>query len=159
MANDEWITPPELLEDVRKFYGGSITCDPASSHTANERFVQAEIFYDKERDGLSSEWFGNVFCNPPYSTQLCNSFTSKFRSSQASVSEKILLINFDCSTIRCQALLKESSYCLVGKRIAFIDPTTLQPTKGNRHSQALFYIGKRRMEFVSHFSNWGFSQR
>ena len=58
-----WNTPPKILAVVREFFGGRIDLDPCSNEHS---LVQASDQYKLPEDGLALEWFGSVFCNPPY---------------------------------------------------------------------------------------------
>lgn len=153
MSKDDWMTPKWLIERVRSFLG-EIDLDPASSELANTQ-VKAAKFYSEEESGLENPWFGRIFLNPPYSQPLSNQFTEAFLELEFTAG--ILLCNFDSSTARCQALLGNCSFCLLAKRIAFVDPETMQPVKGNRFGQALFYRGNRGAEFWTSFYDLGFS--
>lgn len=62
-VNPSWHTPQEYIDAARAIMG-TIHLDPASDAKANAR-IQAQKFYSKEDDGLSKEWHGNVFLNPP----------------------------------------------------------------------------------------------
>ena len=57
------LTGPDFIEKVRHVMG-EIDCDPAANPAD---FVQAPVAYNEEDDGLSREWHGRVFCNPPFS--------------------------------------------------------------------------------------------
>lgn len=62
MQNDEWLTPPHILEAL-----GTFDLDPCAPiispwPTANNKFTI-------EDDGLKQEWYGRVWCNPPYGLQ------------------------------------------------------------------------------------------
>ena len=63
---DQWYTPIEIIERVKLVFGGTIDLDPASCEEANKT-VGALHYFDEQQDGLKQQWFGNVFCNPPYS--------------------------------------------------------------------------------------------
>lgn len=51
---------------VKRAFGGKINVDVSSCAEANAKYVQAEKFYDKAKDGLKQDWLDNVFCNPMY---------------------------------------------------------------------------------------------
>jgi phage N-6-adenine-methyltransferase len=62
-SDDEWGTPPEVWRPLSRAVGG-FDLDPASGA---EPVPIADTRYTKEDDGLSQQWFGNVWVNPPYS--------------------------------------------------------------------------------------------
>ena len=66
-VDQEWYTPPVIIEAARESMG-SIDLDVASSSVAN-RTVGACRFFTRQDDGLSQEWAGNVWCNPPYNAR------------------------------------------------------------------------------------------
>ena len=63
-GNVEWFTPPNLIGLARQVLG-QIDLDVASCEAANE-VVRATRYFTREDDGLSQDWFGNVFMNHPY---------------------------------------------------------------------------------------------
>ncbi len=56
---DEWLTPPEIIKAL-----GSFDLDPCSP--INRPWDTASRHLTIEDDGLSSEWHGRVWMNPPY---------------------------------------------------------------------------------------------
>ena len=62
MKNGEWLTPPELVEKLGDF--DLDVCAPVVRpwDTAKKHFTI-------EDDGLIQEWYGRVFCNPPYGNE------------------------------------------------------------------------------------------
>lgn len=60
----EWETPQDLFNELdREFH---FTLDVASTHEN----TKCEKHYTAEEDGLSQEWSGVVWCNPPYGKQV-----------------------------------------------------------------------------------------
>lgn len=62
MNKDEWLTPPSLLMAL-----GEFDLDPCSP--INRPWDTASRHFDILQDGLSQEWKGRVWCNPPYGLQ------------------------------------------------------------------------------------------
>ena len=58
-ATDVWLTPPYILRAL-----GEFDLDPCSS--LDRPWDTAKNHYTIEDDGLAQEWFGRVWCNPPY---------------------------------------------------------------------------------------------
>lgn len=59
MLNDEWLTPPEIVSSC-----GEFDLDPCSPIV--RPWSTARHHFTKEDDGLSQEWSGRVWCNPPF---------------------------------------------------------------------------------------------
>jgi len=60
----EHFTPHDVVEAARELLQG-IDVDPASCAAAN-KYVKAEVFYTRRRNGLVHRpWYGRVFLNPP----------------------------------------------------------------------------------------------
>lgn len=61
-ATDEWLTPPALLAVL-----GTFDLDPCAPPPAGRPWPTARRHFSLEDDGLSQDWTGRVFVNPPYS--------------------------------------------------------------------------------------------
>jgi hypothetical protein len=59
MLKDEWLTPPSLLNKL-----GTFDLDPCSPTECPWKI--AENTYTTFDNGLEKDWFGRVWCNPPY---------------------------------------------------------------------------------------------
>ena len=59
MGKDEWLTPPGIIKSLGRF-----DLDPCSP--INRPWDTAVNHYTIEDDGLSQEWEGRVWLNPPY---------------------------------------------------------------------------------------------
>lgn len=62
--SDLWFTPAAVIAAARELLG-AFDLDPASCVEANENVGAAEFFTQAD-DGLSRDWHGRVWCNPPY---------------------------------------------------------------------------------------------
>ena len=72
----EWPTPPEVLEKVLDCLGG-IDLDPCAdaAHT-----VPARHHYTTDDDGLTHDWEGRIFMNPPYGRGVIDAWIEKLIS-------------------------------------------------------------------------------
>ena len=61
MKKEEWLTPPELLRAL-----GEFDLDPCAPVADRRPWEMAKVHYTINDDGLNSDWFGRVWCNPPY---------------------------------------------------------------------------------------------
>lgn len=153
----EWYTPDEYLDAARKTLGGEIDLDPASSKIAQKR-VKAKKHYVLDDDGLSKDWAGRVFLNPPYSSDFVGKFTTKLWEHYADgeVTAAILLVNNATETVWFQdAAYHASAICFPSGRIKFIDErgnSSGSPLQG----QAILYFGKAEKRFISSFKLLGF---
>ena len=61
--SDCWYTPPQIVDLVQKYLSG-ITLYPCAD---DGKHIEACHHLTADDDGLSQQWFGRVFMNPPYS--------------------------------------------------------------------------------------------
>ena len=69
-STDEWYTPKELITSLGKF-----DLDPCAP--INPLWETASVMFNKNDDGLTKEWRGRVWLNPPYSRPLIEQFVEK----------------------------------------------------------------------------------
>lgn len=152
---DEWGTPPEIVALARDVLG-EIDLDPASNERA-QTVVLAKAYYTRREDGLSCDWRGRVWLNPPYSHPIVAQFTQHLleQVESGNVEEAICLVNNATDTEWCQNMLAAcSAVCFAGKRIAFLDRDG-KPKKGTRQGQLAFYFGPDADAFEASFSDLG----
>lgn len=155
MPNDEWGTPPKIIE-LARLAMGSIDFDPASNAKANE-VVRAGYYYSKTYDGLAAGWpvGENIWLNPPYSQPLCRQFVEKLVGHMRIFGgQAILITNNSTETQWYQMALRRcSAYCLPSRRISFLEDG--KPGKNNRQGQTLFYFGNNIIRFCETFKAIG----
>lgn len=153
-GQNEWYTPPEYIEAARAVMG-DIDLDPASSEIAN-RTVQAKTYYTAQDDGLSYEWRGRIWMNPPYSSEWIGKFTEKLTHhfSSGDVAEAMVFVNNATETGWFQGMLDcASAVCFPRQRVKFLDPdgNPGAPLQG----QAVLYFGANKEKFKSEFEKFG----
>ena len=152
--DNEWFTPPEYIELARRVLD-EIDLDPAS-HQAAQKTVQAKEFFTPDQDGLTKEWHGRVWLNPPYAQPAIGHFVDKLVSeiTKKRVSAAILLThNYTDTAWFHKAAEHSSAICFTRGRIRFValDGGIAAPTQG----QAFFYFGDNVGSFVSAFVEIG----
>jgi phage N-6-adenine-methyltransferase len=161
--SNEWYTPARYIEAAREVMGG-IDLDPASCELAN-RTVRAKRYYSKEDNGLSKEWYGRVWLNPPYGKAAGIGYIGLWitKAIEASLSgeieEAIILTTGDIDTRWFQRLL-DYPVCLSKQGVSFLEPTSDGiAVKGKYHSHifgsAFTYLGLHEQKFIEVFSQFG----
>jgi phage N-6-adenine-methyltransferase len=153
-GDEQSYTPPEYVESARQVMGG-IDLDPASNPTA-QKTVAAQKYYTADDDGLTKEWEGCVFLNPPYTVRVIDGFIEKLITDYGAgkVRDAVLLTNNSTDTSWFhRAAEKSSAVCFTKGRINFQKPdgSTSSPTNG----QAFFYFGSKVQKFVDVFGKHG----
>jgi hypothetical protein len=153
-GDHESYTPARIIEAVRKAMG-SIDLDPASNEGAQE-IVQATEWYGVADDGLSREWHGNVFLNPPFEHPIIAKFIDKLCDEHLAdnVEQAVLLTNNSTDTKWWRRAAEVSAgVCFTFGRINFYkaDGEITQPTNG----QCLIYFGDDLDRFAEAFAEIG----
>lgn len=151
---DSWSTPDDVIALARQVLG-TIDLDPATNAPAQAR-IGAKAHYTKDDDGLSREWHGNVWLNPPYSQPLCSQFAAKLVEEYDAerVQQAILLVNNATDTKWLQPLLRRFPICLLEGRVRFVNEKN-EPAMSPRDAQVIVYLGKDPARFVEVFRAMG----
>lgn len=145
-AEEDWHTPREVIDAVLAVFG-RIDLDPCCNvGTPN---VPATRHFRPKDDGLSREWTGNVYMNPPYGRtigtwveKLCTEYTD------GSVTGAVALIPARTDTAWFR-LLHDQRVCFVAGRLRFsgADPAPFP--------SAAAYFGGEPDAFTAAFADLG----
>lgn len=114
----EWYTPPQIIEGVLAVLG-EIDVDPCSNPEPHN--IPAKDHFTAADDGLSKEWFGRIYMNPPYGEEI-GKWIVKLRDEYESgrVRQAIALLPARTDTQWFQPLF-DYPCCFVSGRLKFSD--------------------------------------
>jgi phage N-6-adenine-methyltransferase len=152
---NEWYTPRDYIEAARFVLGGQIDLDPAS-HAIAQECVKATTYYTEADDGLTKEWRGRVWLNPPYSRDKIGLFIDKMveEIEAGRTIAAIVLAHSYTDTAWFQDIAPfMQAVCFTRGRIAFTDQhgEPCAPTQG----QVFLYYGDDAETFDEVFSAFG----
>ena len=143
----EWLTPPAVIERVlRVFAPGGIDLDPCSDAAHS---VPAAHYYTAEQDGLSRDWFGLVYVNPPYGHGVIGQWVNKLVGEYGAgrVTAAIALLPARTDT-RWWRRLQPYPVAFVHGRLRFSGHTNSAP-----FPSALVYLGADVDRFATAFAD------
>lgn len=146
---DCWNTPPELVADVLKFFGGKVDLDPCSNDEEHPN-VPANRVYTEKTNGLSHDWVSqSVFMNHPYSNskEWIPYAVTQYECGNAK--ELVLLIKVDVST-KWWRSIEKYPWIAVNRRLKFGNSKSAAPFQSG-----IIYLGKDLERFKSTFSKYG----
>jgi phage N-6-adenine-methyltransferase len=149
----EWYTPELFLTCARQVLG-EFDLDPASCPAA-QRNVRARVYFTTEDDGLTQEWYGRVWCNPPYCD--ADKFADKLLAELGAgrVTSAILLVNAYIDTRWFQrAAAVCAAICFPLGRVYFERPGD-DHARQPRFGSALLYFGLQMERFRAAFADKG----
>jgi hypothetical protein len=129
---NDWITPKYIIDAL-----GPFDLDPCASATQPWP-TAAEHFGPPETDGLKEDWYGNVYCNPPYGPN-----TAVWIQRLAEHGNGIALIFARVETRLWQDVIfpTATAYLFPAKRIMFCRPDGTQPKSSSGAPSALIAWG------------------
>lgn len=131
-ATVEWYTPQSLFDAL----GAEFDLDPAGAPAGQAPWVPARRIRTKVADGLSIEWEGHVWLNPPYGPS-----GVEFIDRMCKHGDGLMLLPSRTETAAYQrALCAANAFCLLRDRLWFIrdDGTTGRSSFGS----TLFAFGE-----------------
>lgn len=140
-GNDNFQTPPALFEQLHQIF--NFTMDAAC--TTKNCLCQRGFCQDKGIDALKMSWGGDrVFCNPPFSQKAAfiKKAYDEVINGDCPIVVMVLPSNCHDSKAFQQYIKKNFFYETLAGRVAFIDPTTGKPMKGNNSGTTIVYFKK-----------------
>jgi hypothetical protein len=150
---EEWYTPRDVVERVRAVLG-SIMLDPASDPIP-QAWIKAGHYFTVADNGLSKQWFGRVFLNPPYngsSGRWAAKLIDEYRAGR--VEQAIMLINSAHGYKWYEDLWTSFPVCCLRDRLRFIKPSGEIGGQAKK-AQTLVYFGQDVGRFASGFEDIG----
>ncbi len=116
--SNEWYTPPQYIASAVAVMGG-VDVDPASNEEAN-RIVGAGMYYTAETDGLTADWPGRVWLNPPWGG-LQEKFIGRLVKQVAAgvTTEAVVLVNAHSTDTKWFQPLWDHTLCFTDHRINY----------------------------------------
>ncbi len=153
LYSSEWYTPSAIIERVKATFE-TIDCDPCSNSKECPN-VPATVIYTQEDDGLSKEWRGRVYMNPPYGREVSDWVDKLLEEVESNrVTEAIVLVAARVDTRWFRRLsAKAQMWCAVSGRLRFSDSKNSAP-----FPSAILFITNtqgREQDFYRHFADTG----
>lgn len=160
----EHYTPSNIIGLSRSVMG-SIDLDPASCVMANS-VVKAERFFTQVDDGLSQQWWGNVFLNPPggkirnRSSQAVwwDKLHEEFKSGRVN---QAIFVGFSLEVLAWRQTILNYPMCIHSGRIRFLKQVGAQLVENSKptHANVLVYLPSSKRDstrrFITTFSQLG----
>ena len=146
-GNGNHNTPKHIIDVVRNAIG-SIDLDPCSNEGVPN--VPAVRHFTVEDDGLSREWSGRVYMNPPYGREIdrwVEKLVAEYTASNVTTAIALTPARTDT---KWWAILREYPVCFVQGRLRFGDAKNSAP-----FPSAVFYLGDNIRRFHDIFSEIG----
>jgi len=166
MAKDtDYLTPPSILDPVRRYFGGTIPLDPASTPTNPCGAVRH--YFPPNHDGLSLSWgedvtWGEVrpwgvYVNPPYGRSIRDWMEKIAMEAEVGVVVLALLPanRWEQEYFHESILTFANAACFVRSRVSFIRPSTGEVAKGNPYPSILWGLNVEQKRFTAAFDSLG----
>ncbi|TCO87479.1 DNA N-6-adenine-methyltransferase Dam [Bacteroides heparinolyticus] len=114
---DEWYTPKEIINAL-----GVFDTDPCAP--VKPLWKTAIRMYNKNDNGLSKEWIGRVWLNPPYSRPLIEQFVRRLARHDNGIA--LLFNRFDSKIFQDIIFERATAMKFLRNRIKFYRPDGIQ---------------------------------
>ena len=153
----DYLTPPRVLDPVKRYFGGQIPLDPA---TTADNPTCAKMWYSPDQyDGLLQPWgLEGVYVNPPYGKRIREWVETIYLKSGERPILALLPVTRTEQGYFQRLMSRADAVCWIRKRVSFIRPSTGEKAKGNPHASALWGFNVNLKRFISSFDELGLVQ-
>ena len=139
-GNDEFCTPDYIFWQLNSIF--KFELDAA----ANGDNHLCYCYFTKEQNALTVSWQqARTFCNPPFSlkAEFIKKADYEVQNNNCPIVVMILPLNCMDTKVWHEVIEGRYHYEILKGRIAFIDPETQKPKKGNNSGTVIVYFKKR----------------
>ena len=138
-GNDCFETPDYIFKQLDKIFNFQIDV------AASKENAKVERFFAVEDNAFLYCWNGRCFCNPPFSQKadFIKKADKEVKLGICPICVMILPLNCMDTKIWHEVIEGHYYYEILKGRIAFIDPETKKPKKGNNSGTVIVYFKKR----------------
>ena len=143
VKSNDWHTPPEIFNEL----GIKFDLDVASP-IGGVSWIPADNYYTEIQDGLKKEWYGRVWCNPPYGRET-NKWLNKFINHNNGIA--LVFARTDTQWFN-EIALKGDAINFKQKRISFYNPNFKKNTSGT--GSMFIAMGKECVNAIKKIDGW-----
>lgn len=140
-GNDNWRTPDHIFKQLNDIFNFTLdaTCTRKNCKCPNG------FYFDEGHNALMKSWgLERVFCNPPFSQKadFIEKAYNEVITGDCPIVVMVLPSNCQDSKAFQSYIKKNFFYETLAGRVAFIDPETKRPMKGNNSGTTIVYFKK-----------------
>jgi len=143
----EWTTPEIIINKTIELFG-EIDLDPCSNPDFPN--VPAKTHFTKKDDGLSKEWKGKVYMNPPYGQEIKNWINHLCEQFEKGNTQEAIALTPSRTDTEWFQRMKTYPRCFIWGRLKFGDSGNSAP-----FPSMVVYFGKNKKGFIQIFSGTG----
>lgn len=142
---DDWYTPPWIFEGMAETFSLDVCTPPGGVP-----WIPCEDYFTPDDDGLAVDWYGFVWCNPPYSAP------TKWCDKWAKHGDGIIVLRADLSQRgQATAFMAASSIFVPTPRLQFVNGRADAPKQNANFSTILLGAGDRADKALVRLSGRG----
>lgn len=144
----EHYTPACIIGALGALWPDGIDLDPCSNRGAP--VVPARIHHDIDADGLTKDWIGNVYVNPPYGREIGRWVAKACAEFERGYAHEIVILAPSRTDTAWFRSLRAYPRCFVSGRLTFIGNKAPAP-----FPSCVFYLGHQIARFAGAFRPLG----